>query len=182
MKFVPRKVFLTKGVGTDKEKLTSFELALRDAEIAKFNLVAVSSILPPGCRIIPRSRGVAELAAGQIVYCVLARNDTDEPHRLLASSIGIAIPRDQEQYGYIAEHHSFGQTEKEAGEYAEDLAAQMLATTLGVPFDPDIDYNERKEQYKIGGQIVRSAEATQSTVGTKNDLWTTVVAAAVFVP
>ncbi len=182
MRFVPRKVFLTKGVGTHREKLSSFELALRDAGIARFNLVSVSSILPPGCKIIPSKRGVNELVAGQIVHCVMAKNETNEPHRLLAASVGIAIPGSQEQYGYIAEHHAFGQTEREAGEYAEDLAAQMLATTLGVPFDPDTDYNARKEQYRIGGQIVRSTENTQSAVGSKHGWWTTVVATAVFVP
>ena len=47
--FVPRGMFLTKGVGSHREELHSFELALRNAGIEKCNLVQVSSILPPGC-------------------------------------------------------------------------------------------------------------------------------------
>jgi len=179
---VPTKVFLTKGVGKDREKLVSYEAALRDAQIAQFNLVSVSSIFPPRAKLVSRKQGLKELRPGQIVYCVQSRNETNEPYRLISASVGIALPRDTNRYGYLSEHHSFGQKEREAGDYAEDLAAQMLATTLGVPFDPDKNYDERREQYKFGGLIVRSSSTTQSAVGDKKGLWTSVVAAAVLVP
>ena len=39
--YVPKKIFLTKGVGKHREKLSSFEMALRSAGIAQFNLVRV---------------------------------------------------------------------------------------------------------------------------------------------
>ena len=176
---VPRRIFLTKGVGRDKEKLASFEAALRDAGIAYLNLVRVSSIVPPGAKIIPRKQGLALLRPGAITFTVLSENATDEPHRLLAASIGVACPRDPEKHGYLSEHHSFGQTGREAGDYAEDLAAQMLASTLGVPFDIDKAYDERREQYKVGGLIVRTSNVTQTAVGDKKGFWTTVVAAAI---
>ncbi len=179
---VPSRLFLTKGVGKHREKLASYEAALRNARIAQFNLVSVSSIFPPRAKLISRSQGLKQLQPGQIVFCVMARNETDEPHRLIAASVGIAVPRDADRYGYLSEHHSFGQKEREAGDYAEDLAAQMLATTLGVPFDPDRNYDERREQYKFGGLIVRSSNVTQSAVGDKDGLWTSAVAAAVMVP
>jgi arginine decarboxylase len=177
--FVPSRIFLTKGAGRHKEKLASFELALRDARIARFNLVRVSSIFPPGCKIIPRSQGLPRLDSGEVVFCVLAESATNEPHRLVYASIGVAIPRDPEMHGYLSEHHGYGQTEDEAGDYAEDLAAQMLATTLGVPFESDRSYDEKKEQFKMGGQIVRTSNVTQSAVGDKNGLWTTVITSAV---
>jgi arginine decarboxylase len=176
---IPRRVFLTKGVGKDREKLASFEKALRSAGIAHCNLVRVSSIFPPGAKIISRRQGLALLQPGEITFAVMSENATNEPHRLVAASIGVAIPRDAARYGYLSEHHSFGQTGREAGDYAEDLAAQMLASTLGVPFDVDKAYDERKEQYKVGGLIVRTSNITQSAVGDKNSQWTTVVAAAV---
>jgi arginine decarboxylase len=180
MGFVADRIFLTKGVGRSKERLTSFEEALRDAGIARYNLVHVSSIFPPGCRLIPRAQGEKYLRPGEIVHCVLARADTNEPNRLVAASIGVAIPRDSNQFGYLSEHHSYGMTEKAAGDYAEDMAAQMLATTLGLPFDLNTDYDERKEQYKLGKQLITTREVTQSAEGDKNGLWTTVVSAAVF--
>jgi arginine decarboxylase len=179
--FAPDGIFLTKGVGRSREKLSSFEEALRNAGIAQYNLVSVSSIFPPKCKLIPRSQGEKYLRPGQIVYCVMARSDTNEYHRLIAASIGIAIPRNPEHYGYLSEHHCSGMTQKTAGDYAEDLAAQMLASTLGVPFDLDKDYDARKEQYRLGGEIVTTREITQTAEGNKNGLWTTVLAAAVMV-
>lgn len=176
----PKEVFLTKGVGRHKEQLASFEEALRDAEIAKFNLVHVSSIFPPNCKIIPRGEGLPKLQPGEVVFVVLARNATDENQRLVAASVGVAIPKERNLYGYLSEHHSFGQTDEEAGDYAEDLAASMLATTLGVPFDPEADWDKKNETFRISNRIVRTCNVTQSAVGRKR-IWTTVVAACVFI-
>ena len=181
MAFVAQEMFLTRGVGRHREKLASFELALRDANIAEYNIVRVSSIFPPGCRMISRKDGVKKLTAGQVLFCVVAESATNEPHRLVASSIGVAIPRDPDHYGYLSEHHSYGQTDQQAGDYAEDLAAQMLATVLGVDFDPDAAWDERKEFWRISDEIVTTRNITQSAIGDKGGMWTTVVAAAVLI-
>jgi arginine decarboxylase len=177
--FVAKRMFLTKGVGKHREKLTSFELALRAAGIAACNLVRVSSIFPPRCKLISRSEGVRELREGQVTFCVMSENSTREPHRLIAASVGIAIPSDRNAFGYLSEHHSFGETEEVAGEYAEELAAEMLATTLGVEFDPDRSWDEKKEIYRISNKIVRTMNSTQSAIGDKRGLWTTVLAASI---
>ncbi|MBI4366466.1 MAG: arginine decarboxylase, pyruvoyl-dependent [Deltaproteobacteria bacterium] len=179
---VPTKCFLTRGVGKHREKLQSFERALRDAGISHCNLVRVSSIYPPGCRIIPRREGEKLLKPGQIVFCVLYDNATDEPHRLVAASVGMALPKDRSHHGYLSEHKSFGQTEKQAGDYAEDLAAEMLATILGVKFDPDKSWNDRKGDWTISGEIVKTHNITQSAIGDKSGLWTTVCAGCIFIP
>jgi arginine decarboxylase len=178
---VPKRMFFTKGVGKHRERLTSFELALRDAGIAAQNLVRVSSIFPPNCKMLPRKEGVTYLSPGEVVFAVVAENSTHEPHRLLASSIGVAIPADKNTYGYLSEHHSFGETEEAAGEYAEELAAEMLATTLNVEFDPDRSWDEKKQIYRLSNKIVRTANVTQSAVGDKRGLWTTVIASAVLI-
>ncbi len=178
--FVPSEVFLTRGVGRHREELQSFELALRSAGIARFNLVSVSSILPPGCAIVQKRDGLTKLAPGQIVYVVMSRLTSDEPRRLIAASVGCALPKDRATYGYLSEHHAFGQAEKVAGDYAEDLAAAMLASTLGIEFDEDKSWDEKKEVWQISGKIYRSFNISQSAV-VKNE-YTTVVAAAVFVP
>ncbi|MBM4172042.1 MAG: arginine decarboxylase, pyruvoyl-dependent [Ignavibacteria bacterium] len=180
--FVPTKIFFTKGVGKHKEYLASFELALRNAGIEICNLVSVSSIFPVGAKIITKSQGLKLLQPGQITHCVMARNSTNEPNRLIASSLGVAIPADKKMYGYLSEHHPFGETEKIAGDYAEDLAATMLATTLGVEFDAERAWNEREQVYKMSGKIVRSFNITQSAQGNKNGLWTTVISVAILLP
>lgn len=177
--FVPKRMFLTKGVGKHRERLTSFELALRSAGIASCNLVRVSSIFPPRCKLIPRSEGVKELKPGQVAFVVISENSTREPHRLIAASVGVAIPTDRNTFGYLSEHHSFGQTEEIAGDYAEELAAEMLATTLGMEFDADQSWDEKKEIYRISNKIVRTMNITQSAIGDKRGLWTTVLAASI---
>ena len=161
--FVPQKVFFTKGVGRHRDHLQSFEMALRDAGIEHLNLVMVSSILPPRCKAITQDEGLRLLAPGQIVHAVMARIAANEPHRLLAASVGAAIPADQDGYGYLSEHHAFGETGDKAGECAEDIAAQMLATRLGIEFDPNKDWDELRQEFKLSGKIVRTRNIAQST-------------------
>ncbi len=181
LNMVPKRIFLTKGVGKHKERLTSFELALRDAGIAAQNLVRVSSIFPPNCKLTSRKEGLKFLSPGEVVFAVVAENSTREPHRLVASSIGLAVPADRNTYGYLSEHHSFGEPDNVAGEYAEELAAEMLATTLNVEFDPDKSWDEKKEIYRISNKIVRTTNVTQTAIGDKRGLWTTVIASAILI-
>jgi len=176
---VPQRIFLTNGVGVHREKLQSFELALRNAGLASVNLVSVSSIFPPGCKIVSRAEGEKSLQPGQISFVVMARSESNEPRRMLVSSIGVALPQDKEMYGYLSEHHGFGQTARQAGDYAEDLAASMLASTLGVQFDEDQSWDEKRQIWKISGQIVKTRNITQSAIVNSDGRWTTTVAAAV---
>jgi arginine decarboxylase len=178
---VPKKLFFTKGVGRHKHELQSFELALRNAGIEKCNLVSVSSIVPRNCKIMTREKGVQLLKPGEITYCVMSRNKTNEPNRLIGAAIGVAVPKEKNSYGYISEHHGFGEKAQKAGDYAEDLAATMLATTLGLDFDIEKAWDERKQEYKMSGRFVRTQSIVQTAKGDKNGLWTTVLAAAVFI-
>jgi arginine decarboxylase len=175
-------MFFTKGKGIHKDYLTSFELALRDAEIADLNLVSVSSILPPRCKIVNRQEGRKYLRPGQVVFTIMARSATNEPNRLIAASIGLARPADNEsQHGYLSEHHSTGETAQKAGDYAEDMAMEMLASTLGLPNDPSLAWNEKEEQWKLSNKIYRTQNFTQSAEGHKDGLWTTVTSSAVLI-
>jgi len=177
---IPKYLFLTKGVGRHKEKLASFELALRNGGIQRCNIVNVSSIIPPGCKLISKEEGLKMLHPGEITFAVLSKNSVKKPHRLIAASIGMAIPATKNSYGYLSEHHSFDQPEQEAGDHAEDLAATMLATTMGIPFDADKAWDEKKQIFKTSGIIIKTSNITQSAAGEKVGQWTTVVAAAVF--
>lgn len=179
---IPKFMFLTKGVGSHKEQLASFELALRNAGIHRCNIVTVSSIIPPGCKIISKEEGLKRLLPGEITFVVLSKNAVKEPERLIAASVGVAIPANKDSYGYLSEHHSFGQSAEAAGDYAEDLAATMLATTMGIPFDADKAWDEKKQIFKASGMIIKTSNITQSAKGEKSGQWTTVLAATVFVP
>jgi arginine decarboxylase len=165
--YVPKMMFLTKGKGVHKEYLTSFELALREAEIADLNLVSVSSILPPRCRIVTRLEGRKHLRPGQVTFTVMARSATNEPNRLIAASIGLARPADESQYGYLSEHHPTGETAQKAGDYAEDMAMEMLATTLGLSNDPSLTWNEKEEQWRLSGKIYKTQNLPNRQKGTR---------------
>jgi len=178
---VAKKLFLTKGVGVADDKLTSFEFALRSAGIAGTNIVLISSIFPPQAKLIPRKDGLKLIKPGQVLFTIYSRNQTNEPHRLVSASVGIAQPKDTSKYGYLSEYESFGQDERKTGDYAEDIAAQMLASSLGIPFDIDKSWDEKRQQWTISGQIYKTKNITQTARGDKNGKWTTVFAAAVLI-
>ncbi len=176
--FVAKKVFLTRGVGVHKDRLTSFEYALRDAGIQGTNIVLISSIFPPQAKLILRKEGLKEIKPGQILFTIYSKNQTNEPRRLTSASVGIALPKNRKTYGYLSEHDSFGQDEREAGDYAEDIAAQMLASSLGIPFDIEKSWDERRQQWKISGQIYKTQNITQTAKGNKDGKLTTVFSAS----
>ncbi len=179
LNLVPTKAFLTKGVGRHKYRLKSFEEALRVAGVAQQNLVQVSSILPPKCKMISREKGIDSLIPGEISFCVMARADTNEHGRLVASSIGVAVPKDSNKWGYLSEVHSHGMNMQQAGDMAEDLAAGMLGTTLGMELDPDKAWSEKEQAYKSSGLFIKTTNITQTAKG-QESLWTTTVAMAMF--
>lgn len=156
---IPKKLFFTSGVGRHEDRLASFGMALRDAGIECLNLVTVSSIVPPGCLIIPKKEGISELNPGEIVFVVLSRNSSGDAGRLISTSIGCALPDDVSRFGYLAEHHIFDKNGEETLKYACGIAAKMCAN---LPGDTDI---------RIAG-IAKDAVADHG--------WTTVICAAVF--
>jgi arginine decarboxylase len=158
--FVPKAIFFTNGVGVHKDRLSSFELALRDAGIEKANLVTVSSIFPPHCKELSRKEGEKLIIPGQVVHCVMARQDTNEPNRLIAASIGLARPADYERYGYLSEHHSYGETAKKAGDYA---------------------WSEREQVFRLEKTILKTRNIVQSAEGHPKGMWSTVIACGVFI-
>ena len=120
-----------------------------------------------------------ELVPGAICYCVMAKASTDEHGRLIAASVGIAIPKDSNRWGYLSEVDGYGMNRREASDMAEDLAAEMLGTTLGIEVDPNQAWSEKEQVYKSSRMIIRTSNITQTARG-KKDLWTTVVAIAMF--
>tara|TARA_Y100000590_G_scaffold151070_1_gene173572 strand:- start:249 stop:800 length:552 start_codon:yes stop_codon:yes gene_type:complete len=175
---VAKELFLTRGIGVHEDKLTSFEYALRDAGISGTNIVLISSIFPPKAKLIPRKEGLKKIKPGQILFTIYSKNQTDEPHRLISASVGLAQPKDRTRYGYLSEYETFGKNEKQAGEYAEDVAAQMLASSLGISFDIDKSWDEKRQQWTISGKIYKTQNMTMTAKGDKSGKWTTVFAAA----
>ena len=178
---VPKYAFIVSGCGKAKEKLASFEMALRDAGIAEYNLVKVSSILPPNCKIINKKKGISMLSPGQIVFVVMSEQSTNEPGRQITASVGIAIPPDRSKHGYLSEHHSYGQTKKESGIYSKNLAEYMLATIMDGSVNAEKNYNQQKDLWKIKGKPIQTKEVTSYSCGDQNGNWVTVLSAVVLI-
>ncbi len=207
---IPAKYFFTRGDGEHVDKLTSFEHALRDAQIYSYNLVKVSSIIPPKANKIPLSEGITQLKPGEIVFCVLSENSANEPSRLMCASVGAANTKDDIQHGYLSEYHGFGRNFEFAGPYGEYLAAYMLDTILKLPnkkpttqeekeelerikksleensispnkFDKEI-WRSLEKKYKEEGRIYKTENIAQSATVGKEGKYKTVIAVAVFIP
>lgn len=176
---IPKQIFFTRGLGRGESELQSFEEALRDAHIAQYNLSSISSIFPPNCEVVSVSDGLKLLSEGQILFSVLARNSSNELNRMISAAIGYAIPRDKKKWGYLSEHHSYGQTEKVAGYFAEKLAAEMLASTMGL--QDKLVWDEDKNEYVLEDKILTTKNICSTGVVLKSGEWTTVVAAAVLI-
>ncbi|HSA96891.1 MAG TPA: arginine decarboxylase, pyruvoyl-dependent [Acidobacteriota bacterium] len=177
---VPTKVFLVRGRGAHKEKLVSFEIALRQAGIAPYNLVRVSSIFPPHARSISKAAGLKLLKPGQILFVVLSENATDDPRALITASIGMAVPDDPAQYGYLAEHSDEGRSVRETSLHTEYLAAEMLATKLGEKLKEPPRGKVPRAFHISNGLSLKTRSVTQGARGEKG-LWTTAIAAAVLI-
>jgi arginine decarboxylase len=177
---VPGRVFLVRGKGQHREKLVSFEKALREAGIAPFNLVRVSSIYPPHCRFVGRAAGLKRLLPGQILFVVLSENTTDEPGALISASVGMAVPDDPSHYGYLAEHSDVGKSARDISLHTEYLAAEMLATKLGEKLREPGPGEFAKVFRVSNGLSLKTRSKTQTARGTAG-VWTTVIAAAVLV-
>lgn len=179
---IPKKMFLTKGHGTHRHRLQSFELALRDAGIASCNLVNVSSIVPPHCELIRKEEGITLLHPGEITYCVLSEVHTKNPGKI-GASVGIAIPDSAEDYGYIAEYHDSEESIDQLKRSVEQLAILMLATTKGVTLgkkkSDTLDSDEEIiSRFKDQMKTESVADLIQHTDANR---WSTVVAVAVFI-
>lgn len=159
MKILPKKIFFVKGKGVHEDALISFELALRDAGIEKFNFVPVSSIIPPECKVVEAKDGLKELEAGEIVFCVMARKTSSEQGKTIYASIGAAFPKGN-FHGYLTEYCGFLNTNDfDPGKYAEASAIKMFKMVHGI----------------------RPEKTFHITSFSKVEKFTTVVAVAVFI-
>ncbi|MGC8647687.1 MAG: pyruvoyl-dependent arginine decarboxylase [Candidatus Micrarchaeia archaeon] len=178
---LPTRIFLTKGFGKASTQLGAFEYALRNAGIAPFNLVRVSSIIPPNAKIISREEGLKSLQQGQILFLVLSRAETNEPGREAIASIGMAFPKGRNAYGYLSEYEAFDENEEFVGKKAESLAASMLASIMGYGDGKIVISEEENEDIaRLKGIDIEMLNITQEAKA-EDGKWACAIAAAVLI-
>jgi arginine decarboxylase len=141
---------------------------MRQAGVAECNLVKVSSILPPGTRIISRDEGVGLLRPGNIVFAIIAQAETDEPHQRITPAIAWANPDRRGMPGYIAEVEEdlcHGKTDRTAADEVGEEAITILAEKLRTKVDPKQKWDRRKTSTRIGSTNVETGWLAASIEG-----------------
>ena len=118
----PSNYIITSGSGKNPFKLVAFDEALRDAQIADYNLVKISSILPKYCQsttadTLP-TRGSVLLSAFGSVSC-------NEKGRLIASAVSVAIPDYSNEVGVIMEYSGYF-----SAQHAEEQVRLMVIEAM----------------------------------------------------
>jgi len=119
--FVAKNYQLVAGTGEAFTTLNAFDRALLAAGVSHFNLVKVSSILPPGC--IPDK--VDYLPAGGVLFAAIGAIESSEPGELISAAVAVGIPKDPTRAGVIMEAHLFG-----TAQHCEEHVREMARTAL----------------------------------------------------
>ncbi len=99
MLIVPKKATLVVGKGEGKTHLTAFDKALLSAGIGNYNLLKVSSILPPHVEITEEF----SIPLGALLPIAYGSISSDKPGEKITAAIGIGIPENPEEVGMIME-------------------------------------------------------------------------------
>lgn len=118
---LPNRYYLTCGKGDGPTELNAFDRALVAADIGSFNLVKVTSILPPAAK--PGSLG--ELKSGEIVYTAIASLTSRSSGDLISAAVAVGIPEDIEKAGVLMEGYLRGSSE-EAEKHVCRMAEQAM--------------------------------------------------------
>lgn len=181
--FVPTRVFFTAGRGVHEHERVAVQHALREAGVADCNLVKVSSVLPPGVRVIDRAEAEKLLKPGNVVFAVIAQAVTQEPHQRLSVGVGWAIPDKPGVPGYISEVEE-EQAKGLGGEAATAevgaTALRLLAERLRAKIDAGTLWEWHKGGVAIGRVKVQTGALTQTVVGDEKGWYTAAVALAVY--
>ena len=119
---IPKYFFFAKGASEGYTPLNAFDGALIDAGIGAFNLVKVSSIIPPRCQ---EKEGLV-IPPGSLVPTAYASIISDIPGELISAAVAAALPEDVERPGLIMEYSARGHKE-EVESIVKNMAEQGMA-------------------------------------------------------
>ena len=132
--FAGPAIAVTAGVGAGPTKLSAFDAALREAGVADFNLITLSSVVPIGSVVtsVPEDLPVPEGAWGDRLYVVMADCRTDTLHEEVWAGIGWIQEADTGR-GLLVEHvgHNESQLHADIESSLDSLAEGRPAINFG---------------------------------------------------
>ena len=131
-KYSRMNIYLTTGTGEGPTTLAAFDSALFNAGIANFNLIRLSSVIPPDATIVrPKGHTVPiEGEWGDRLYVVMAEYRTAEIGIEACAGVGWVVEKDSGK-GLFVEHEGTNK-EKVARDIQSSLEALMA--TRGVDY------------------------------------------------
>lgn len=117
------------GTGAASTPLAAFDAALRGAGVGDFNLVRLSSIIPPGSVVEPRSPERPAGTFGDIMFCVYAEGYTETPGETAWAGISWARNRDGSGSGLMVEQH--GETQESVECALRESLSSLIASRPG---------------------------------------------------
>ena len=118
--FVAKNFFLSSGIGVDKNELGSFDRALCSAGLGDYNLIKVSSIIPPNAV----ESNCINCPQGSAVYVAFAKKMTTTEN-VISSAVAVGLSNNSHDIGVIMEYSCFG-NKKRAVSIAKELAEGAL--------------------------------------------------------
>jgi arginine decarboxylase len=157
--FQTTQVVLTAGTAQGTEPLNAFDYALREAGIADFNLIKVTSIVPPGIPVRKLRDGSAPvLGQGTLVPTIYTSHESDTVDRGIAAAVGVGIPESaRNEAGLVYVWSGEGD--------ASDAKAQIAAMVA--------------DGMKVRG-VARYETKLAVSAARVSEPWTSVLAAAIF--
>lgn len=123
---------ISKSVGTGPTKLAAFDSALNSAGVANYNLIRLSSVIPPRTDIVQADKPLDNLpgAWGDRLYVVMAEIRVDKPNEQAWAGIGWVQDADTRQ-GLFVEHEGYSE-----GEVRSDIEQSLTAlmATRGIDY------------------------------------------------
>lgn len=118
---------LVSGVGHATTPLNAFDSALHSAGVSQFNLVRVSSILPPGVKQAER----ISLAPGSLLPIAYGSKVSSTRNERITAAVSVALPADPSSIGVIMEY-SGELSPEDAHRLVEAMAREAMAMR-GIP-------------------------------------------------
>lgn len=111
----------------------ALDAALRDAFIADFNLIRVTSIVPPGVGIhaMPRGDGKPIDGNGAMLPAVYEVATTYVEGQRVSAAIGVGVPLDPKRAGVIFTNSGVGLEERECVEQVAQFVSEGMTLVRG---------------------------------------------------
>lgn len=127
MAYLAKEYCISTGLGVSYKRLPSFDKALLDAGVGNYNLVRLSSILPAKCKEVPVNVLKYLVKEGSLLPVAYSTISSSQYGQMLVSTIGVGIPKDDENVGVIMEFSALDMTEEKALEILREMISEAFS-------------------------------------------------------